>query len=248
MGFCEFPNYTFVGSLMVYKILANISASHVTQASFSENKKGHPFHYPSISIINITMTLGRSSGWTFLTYKPLKWVLCIKHWSQPFQLPWWDAGNVCIREKPKALTDQISCPGSLRADPVSESRPISRVLSLSNMVIIFLSGESHGQGSLAGYSPWGHRESDTTEVTAPCKSIMNVSTRKTDSSWKNSPILWSEVISDSCEREQNRLSQTSVTCESHAQRRKRNKCVKSISKDHSETDESDRADPLKTHS
>jgi len=22
---------------------------------------------------------------------------------------------------------------------------------------------SHGQGSLAGYSPWGHRESDTTE-------------------------------------------------------------------------------------
>ena len=26
----------------------------------------------------------------------------------------------------------------------------------------FLSGKSHGQGSLAGYSPWGLKESDTT--------------------------------------------------------------------------------------
>ena len=26
-------------------------------------------------------------------------------------------------------------------------------------------GESHGQRSLAGYSPWGRKESDTTEVT-----------------------------------------------------------------------------------
>ena len=28
---------------------------------------------------------------------------------------------------------------------------------------IFLPGEFHRQRSLAGYSPWGHRESDTTE-------------------------------------------------------------------------------------
>ena len=26
-----------------------------------------------------------------------------------------------------------------------------------------LAGKSHGQRSLAGYSPWGHQESDTTE-------------------------------------------------------------------------------------
>ena len=26
-----------------------------------------------------------------------------------------------------------------------------------------LAGKSHGQRSLAGYSPWGHKESDTTE-------------------------------------------------------------------------------------
>ena len=30
---------------------------------------------------------------------------------------------------------------------------------------VFLSGESHGQRSLAGYSPSGYKESETTEVT-----------------------------------------------------------------------------------
>ena len=29
---------------------------------------------------------------------------------------------------------------------------------------VFLPGECHGQRSLAGYSPWGHRESDTTNT------------------------------------------------------------------------------------
>ena len=28
---------------------------------------------------------------------------------------------------------------------------------------VFLSGETHGQRSLLGYSPWGHTESDVTE-------------------------------------------------------------------------------------
>ena len=30
---------------------------------------------------------------------------------------------------------------------------------------IFLPGESHGQRSLVGYSPWGHKESDMIEAT-----------------------------------------------------------------------------------
>ena len=30
---------------------------------------------------------------------------------------------------------------------------------------VFLPGESHGQRSLTGYSPWGHKESDMTEAT-----------------------------------------------------------------------------------
>ena len=28
---------------------------------------------------------------------------------------------------------------------------------------VFLPGKSHGQRSLAGYSPWDHKETDTTE-------------------------------------------------------------------------------------
>ena len=30
---------------------------------------------------------------------------------------------------------------------------------------VFLPGESHGQRSLVGYAPWGHKELETTEVT-----------------------------------------------------------------------------------
>ena len=32
-----------------------------------------------------------------------------------------------------------------------------------NTTPVFLPGDSHGQRSLVGYSPWGHKESDTTE-------------------------------------------------------------------------------------
>ena len=31
--------------------------------------------------------------------------------------------------------------------------------------LVFLPGETHGQRSLAGYSPWGHTKSDITEAT-----------------------------------------------------------------------------------
>ena len=32
-------------------------------------------------------------------------------------------------------------------------------------ILVFLPGESHGQRSLVGYSPWSHKESDTAEHT-----------------------------------------------------------------------------------
>ena len=35
---------------------------------------------------------------------------------------------------------------------------------------VFYPGESHGQRSLAGYSPWGHKGSDTTEATGHARS------------------------------------------------------------------------------
>ena len=36
---------------------------------------------------------------------------------------------------------------------------------------VFLPGESHGQGSLAGCSPWGHKEADRTEATEQASSM-----------------------------------------------------------------------------
>ena len=30
-------------------------------------------------------------------------------------------------------------------------------------ILVFLPGEFHGQRSLVGFSPWGHKESDVTE-------------------------------------------------------------------------------------
>lgn len=61
-------------------------------------------------------------------------------------------------------------------------------------------------------------------------------TRKANSSWENLPTDYSEVISDSCKSERNRLSQISVTSESHPQRSKREetKWVKSLTEGHFE--------------
>ena len=36
-------------------------------------------------------------------------------------------------------------------------------LEMEMATLIFLPGEFHGQRSLVGYSPWGHKESDTTK-------------------------------------------------------------------------------------
>ena len=49
--------------------------------------------------------------------------------------------------------DAGSIPGSERSPGEEDPTPV------------FLSRESHGQRSLVGYSPWGHEELDTTEMT-----------------------------------------------------------------------------------
>ena len=41
--------------------------------------------------------------------------------------------------------------------------------------LVLLPGEFHGQRSLAGYSPWGHKESDMTEQLKYCHSIQVIS-------------------------------------------------------------------------
>ena len=49
---------------------------------------------------------------------------------------------------------QVQSPGW--EDPLEEGKATTP---------IFLPGESHGQRSLEGYSPWGHKESGITELT-----------------------------------------------------------------------------------
>ena len=39
--------------------------------------------------------------------------------------------------------------------------------------VVFLPGKFHGQRSLVGYSPWGHKESDTTEQLSQVSSTMS---------------------------------------------------------------------------
>ena len=52
------------------------------------------------------------------------------------------------------VRDMSSIPG--QKDPLKEEMQPTPV---------FLPGECHGQRSLAGYSPWGQKESDMTEAT-----------------------------------------------------------------------------------
>ena len=49
--------------------------------------------------------------------------------------------------------------GDLGLIPVSGRSPGGRKWPPT---AVFLPGESHGRRSLVGYSPWGHKESDTT--------------------------------------------------------------------------------------
>ena len=41
--------------------------------------------------------------------------------------------------------------------------PLEKGMATHSSISVFLPGEFHGQRSLVGYSPWGCKESDTTE-------------------------------------------------------------------------------------
>ena len=61
------------------------------------------------------------------------------------------------------VTQMIKNPPAMRETQV---QPLGREDLLEKewqVTLVFLLGESHGQKSLAVYSPWGHKESDTTE-------------------------------------------------------------------------------------
>ena len=51
------------------------------------------------------------------------------------------------RANAEGIRDEDSVPGSGRSPGVRHGNPLP----------VFLPGKSHGQKSLAGYSPWGHK-------------------------------------------------------------------------------------------
>ena len=64
-------------------------------------------------------------------------------------------GAALAKKPPANAGDTDSTPGSGRSPRRRAQQPAP----------VLLPGESHGQRSLAGYSPWGRKESDTTELT-----------------------------------------------------------------------------------
>ena len=60
-------------------------------------------------------------------------------------------GGSAVKNLPANVGDVGSIPG-LGRSPRRKWQPS----------LVFLPGELHGQGSLAGYSPWGRKESDRT--------------------------------------------------------------------------------------
>ena len=61
------------------------------------------------------------------------------------------SGGSMVNNPPANVGDEGSIPGSGKSP------------GEGNGNLVFLPGKPYGQRSLAGYSPWGHKESDTTE-------------------------------------------------------------------------------------
>ena len=46
---------------------------------------------------------------------------------------------------------------------LSQEDLLEKEMATHSSILVFLNGKSHGHRSLAGYSPWGSKELDTTE-------------------------------------------------------------------------------------
>ena len=84
----------------------------------------------------------------------------------------WRGSLPAIPPPPKMEDFQVAQWWRIRL-PVKDTRvwsldredPLEREMATHSR---FLPGKSHGQRNLVGYSPWGHKESDTTECAHAC--------------------------------------------------------------------------------
>ena len=72
------------------------------------------------------------------------------------RFPWW----LSSEESTYNAGDHPVMQGT-RVQSLGQEDPLEKEMAKSTPVLV--PGKSHGQRSLVGYSPWGHKESDTTE-------------------------------------------------------------------------------------
>ena len=92
----------------------------------------------------------------------------------------------CILSHVAAAADDAASAKSLQScptlcDPIDSSPPGSPIPGILQertlewvAIPVFLPEKSHGQRSLAGYSPWGRKELDTTEHLAPSGHLLGL--------------------------------------------------------------------------
>ena len=87
-----------------------------------------------------------------------------QHWSSGKKLcedEWNELGSSCVGTSQVASGQESTCQcRRLGFDPWVGTTPWRRKWQPTP---VFLPGKSHGQRNLAGYSPWGRKESDMTE-------------------------------------------------------------------------------------
>ena len=71
--------------------------------------------------------------------------------------------NGCLRRPYKSLRREVKGKGG--KERYTHLNAEFQRIARGDKIALFLPGESHGRRSLIGYSPWGRKESDTTEPT-----------------------------------------------------------------------------------
>ena len=67
-----------------------------------------------------------------------------------------------VKNRPGNAGDMVQSPGLGRSSGGGNGNPLRYSCLATHSSILFSSILSHGQRSLAGYGPWGHKESDST--------------------------------------------------------------------------------------
>ena len=122
--------------------------------------------------------------------------------------------NVQFLTSPSEPVCSGFCGGTRGEEPTCQCRKRKRCIPWVGKIpwkrpwrptLVFLTGKFHGQRSLAGYSPWDHKESDTAErVTQPRNCVIQgllvcLSTPSLGSMFPSSLFQWRTFCNSLCE-------------------------------------------------